>query len=261
MIFYFSCTGNTKWAAEYLSKATGERLINISQSAAETHFHAASGERVGFCFPIHVWRPPIYVRKFISRLHITTDSGEPPFCYAVCTAGDTVGEGMKMFKQDCEKAGIKVDSCASLLMPESYVGLPFMDVDKKENELRKKEQAKRELQDFADTIMKNVHGTERIHIGNWPRTNTRFLGNIFLNHIITDKHFRLSEEKCIKCGRCIKSCPVANMSADSNGFPQWLHTGSCLSCFACYHHCPTRAIEFGMRTKGKGQYYYTKNEK
>ena len=113
-----------------------------------------------------------------------------------------------------------------------------MDVDKKENELRKKEQAKRELQDFADTIMKNVHGTERVHIGNWPRTNTRFLGNIFLNHIITDKHFRLNEEKCIKCGRCIKSCPVANMSADRNGFPQWLHTGSCLSCFACVERCP-----------------------
>ncbi len=260
MVFYFSCTGNTKWAAEYMAHITGEPLINISSAIAETHFLTAPGERVGFCFPIHGWRPPIYVRNFISRLRITTDNGEQPFCYAVCTAGDTVGEGMKLFKQDCKKAGIKVDCCISLLMPESYVGLPFMDVDKKENELHKKEQARKELQTFSDAIMKNTHGIEKIHTGNWPRTNTRFLGKIFLNHIITDKHFHINKERCTGCGRCIKSCPVANMSADSNGFPQWMHSGKCLSCFACYHHCPVRAIEYGMRTKGKGQYYYTKND-
>ena len=260
MIFYFSCTGNTKWAAEYLSKATGEPLIDIAKAPAEAHYHAAAGERVGFCFPIHGWRPPIIVREFISRLHITADNDATPFCYALCTAGDNVGEGMAMFKHDCEAVGIKIDSCASLLMPESYIGLPFMDVDKKEKEQQKKEQAQSDLQEFASTVMQNRRGVERLHIGNWPRINTRLLGSIFLNHIITDKPFRLNREKCKKCGRCIKSCPVANITTDDEGFPQWQHTGKCLSCFACYHHCPTHAIEYGSRTKGKGQYYYDKDK-
>ena len=260
MIFYFSCTGNTKWAAEYLSERTGDRLIDLTSHDADITFHVSTGESIGFCFPIHGWRPPLYVRQFVNRLHIKTSNGYKPYCYAICTAGDNIGEGMNMFMYDFAKTGLTINYAASLIMPESYVGLPFMDVDKKEKEMEKKEQARKDLYKAADDIMAHTDGMGKLHIGNWPRTNTRFLGNIFLKHIISDKHFTVDEDKCLRCGRCIKSCPVANMAADNNGLPQWLHNGNCLSCFACYHHCPTHAIEYGMRTKGKGQYYYTRNE-
>ena len=73
--------------------------------------------------------------------------------------------------------------------------------------------------------------------------------------------FRVDAEKCIKCGKCAAVCPVGDISFKKGCTPQWKHNGKCLSCFACYHHCPTRAIEYGGRTKGKGQYYYEKNEK
>lgn len=260
MIFYFSCTGNTKWAAEYLSEKTEDTLIDIASKKTVTTFHANIGESIGFCFPIHGWRPPLFVREFISQLHIITPDKSTPYCYALCTAGDTVGEGMDMFIHDCEKVGLTINYAASLLMPESYVGLPFMDVDKKNDEQRKKEQAQNDLNKVVNDIIGHSAGNGKLHIGNWPRINTRFLGEIFIKQIISDKHFKVNEEKCLKCGRCIKSCPTSNMAADSNGLPQWLHTGKCLSCFACYHHCPTHAIEYGMRTKGKGQYYYTRNK-
>lgn len=260
MIFYFSCTGNTKWAAQTLAETTGDTLVNMATEEPGKPYHAAEGERIGFCFPIHGWRPPLTVRKFIAHLNITTPSAGTPYCYAVCTAGDTVGEGMDIFETDLAQAKLTLSSRLSLLMPESFVGLPFMDVDKPQREKQKKDEAKRLLAQFTkESIMPCAPGNHIVK-GRWKRTNSRLLGYFFIKHIIGDRHFSANPAKCTGCTRCAKACPVANITCQPGATPQWLHTGRCLSCFACYHHCPNRAIEYGNRTKGKGQYYYERNK-
>ncbi len=271
MIFYFSCTGNTRWAAHKIAEATGDTLIDIAAELRKADeedatdkertfsYTLSADESLAFCFPVHGWRPPLAVRDFIRRLRIskTTDN----YCYAVCTAGDTVGEAMDILEADLAAVGIKTDSCISLLMPESYVGLPFMDVDKAEAERRKKTEADRRLQNFIADIKCHKAGIHDITVGRWPRINSRLIGEAFTKWIIGDRPFRVDAEKCIKCGKCAAVCPVGDISFVKGCTPQWKHNGKCLSCFACYHHCPTRAIEYGGRTKGKGQYYYEKNEK
>lgn len=260
MIFYFSCTGNTRWAAETLAEATHDRLVEMSVENIGSTFSISSGESIGFCFPVHGWRPPIIVREFLRDAHFVYDDDTQHFCYALCTAGDTVGEAMDIFKADAASIGVNVDSCASLLMPESYVGLPFMDVDNYKNEQRKKLQASAALAAFAKNVMARNRGVRNLHIGHWPKTNSRLIGEVFVRHIITDKHFWVDKGKCRKCGLCAKVCPVHDITVGEQGTPEWNHNGRCLSCFACYHHCPTHAIEYGRRTKNKGQYYYKQNK-
>ena len=71
MIIYFSGTGNTRWAATTLSEKTGEKLIDITDIAGtDVSYKLEEGERLGFCFPVHGWRPPLIVRNFIRRLSI-----------------------------------------------------------------------------------------------------------------------------------------------------------------------------------------------
>jgi len=71
MIFYFSGTGNTRWAAEHLAAATGERLLFIPEELkGDCRYTLAAGERIGFCFPTHGWQPPRIVRQFIRRLFL-----------------------------------------------------------------------------------------------------------------------------------------------------------------------------------------------
>jgi len=71
MIFYFSGTGNTRWAAQQLAEATGERLLFIpEQMKGNCHYELEENERLGFCFPTHGWMPPKIVLNFISRLEI-----------------------------------------------------------------------------------------------------------------------------------------------------------------------------------------------
>ena len=259
MLFYFSCTGNTLWAAKEMAESLHEELINIADKDTWIkHYQLKAGEKLGFCFPVHGWRPPMFVRNFVQHIQIqlTNDT----YCFALCTAGDTIGEAMDIFKHDLHNKSIMLHSAFSIIMPESYVGLPFMDVDKPVNEKKKITHAKAQLNSIRPQIANHIKGNIHLTIGNWPKINSRVIGGFFTKHLITDRPFKVSSSKCLHCGKCQAACPVNNISMTNLHTPTWKHNGSCLACFNCYHHCPVHAIEYGWMTQHKGQYYFGRNK-
>nr|WP_302229139.1 EFR1 family ferrodoxin [uncultured Prevotella sp.] len=291
MIFYFSGTGNTKWAASKLAAATREDLISIapymraddsSHNLAEP-FILKENERLGFVFPVHGWRVPKLVREFICKMKIqrepiqreTSDATienkakaddslkNRPFAYCVCTAGDSIGLTIENLNEvisqnpSLQALGItEVSSSYSLIMPESYIGLPFMDVDPKEREIRKKENAAQELAVVCEEIFDRKEGISRLVKGPIPWFFTKVVGGFFEKVLITDKRFHVEKDRCVKCGICANVCPVGDIKGGHGEYPVWLHHKDCLTCFTCYHHCPHHAIEFGNQTQKKGQYYF-----
>ena len=294
MIFYFSGTGNTKWAASKLASATHEDLISIapymraddsSHTLAEP-FILKENERLGFVFPVHGWRVPKLVREFIGRMKVQRaepdtavsqtlsdisgnsasagiSAGSLPFAYCVCTAGDSIGLTIENLNQtisqnpSLQALGItEVKSSYSLIMPESYVGLPFMDVDPKEKEIRKKSKSAQKLSVICEEIFDRKEGVSRLVKGPIPWFFTKVVGGFFENVLITDKRFHVEKDKCVKCGICANVCPVGDIKGGHGEYPEWLHHKDCLTCFTCYHHCPHHAIEFGKQTQKKGQYYF-----
>ena len=286
MIFYFSGTGNTKWAASKLAAATREDLISIapymraddsSHNLAEP-FILKENERLGFVFPVHGWRVPKLVREFISKMKILREPSDAsagnkakaddslknrPFAYCVCTAGDSIGLTIEnlneVISQNPSLQALditEVSSSYSLIMPESYIGLPFMDVDPKEREIRKKENAAQELAVVCEEIFDRKEGISRLVKGPIPWFFTKVVGGFFENVLITDKRFHVEKDRCVKCGICATVCPVGDIKGGHGEYPVWLHHKDCLTCFTCYHHCPHHAIEFGKQTQKKGQYYF-----
>ena len=286
MIFYFSGTGNTKWATSKLAAATREDLISIapymrtddsSHNLAEP-FILKENERLGFVFPVHGWRVPKLVREFICKMKIQREPSDAtienkakaddslknrPFTYCVCTAGDSIGLTIENLNEvisqnpSLQALGItEVSSSYSLIMPESYIGLPFMDVDPKEREIRKKENAAQELAVVCEEIFDRKEGISRLVKGPIPWFFTKVVGGFFENVLITDKRFHVEKDRCVKCGICANVCPVGDIKGGHGEHPVWLHHKDCLTCFTCYHHCPHHAIEFGNQTQKKGQYYF-----
>lgn len=271
MIFYFSGTGNSKWVAGMVANQTGEKLISIPEAVKENcHFQLKEEEMIGFIFPVHGWRVPKIVIEFLQKLNFTgevTDTKKPHYCFCLLTAGDTIGKTMERFrKQFAEiksETALELHLVGSLIMPESYVGLPGMDVDTDEKEKTKLKKTEEETAVFCKLLNERAKSNDAQPLG-WqslmrgpiPGFFSGPIGAVFTNWLISDKPFRVESEKCVKCGICASICPVNDIRGGLGMEPEWLHNGKCLTCFACYHHCPHHAIEYGNRTRKKGQYFF-----
>ena len=179
MIFYFSATGNTRWAALRLSQALREQLFFVPEAMAHPQeYHLKPGERLGFVFPVHGWRVPAFMREFISQVVIHAPA--TPYAYCLCTAGDSVGDTLCYLRQSIQRnaslrsLGVEdVSSAWSLIMPESYVGLPFMDVDKPEREREKKQRAAERLTGIVESVL--PHHRQAFPRGERPLRALRYL--------------------------------------------------------------------------------------
>ena len=137
-------------------------------------------------------------------------------------------------------------------MPETYIAFPGFALDTPANAQRKINSVRNDLPRIAELI----NHRERQHFeriwGIFPLTKTYVLQPLFYRFIITDRHFRVTDE-CIGCGRCAKECPLHNIRIGDQ-HPVW--QGNCTHCMSCYHHCPKNAIHYAHITPGKGQYYF-----
>lgn len=256
MIFYFSGTGNTLFAAQMLAEQTGDELISIADALDEKRFEYSlrKGEQLCICFPVHGWFPPKIVRRFISSLVITTPDGSKPYVCSICTCGDDVGLAMDILRKDLSQRGLTQHSAWSLKMPESYVALPFMYTDTKEREQEKISAATSKMQDIIKAVKEQRQGEWDVYRGPCAWLKTQIIGRWFNHYRITDSKFHVHADKCSHCGICAKKCPVRNITI-TDGLPTWKGDGSCTACLACYHRCPHHAIDYGHWTKTRGQYY------
>ena len=109
MIFYFSGTGNTKWAAKHVAARLNEELKFIpDELSTDMTYTVNPGESIGFIIPVHGWRPPLLVRRFLSQCQfIHTDK---VYTYIIYTAGDSIGKAVEIFENDLKHHGLTVDA-------------------------------------------------------------------------------------------------------------------------------------------------------
>jgi flavodoxin len=121
MIFYFTGTGNSLYAANHIAEAQGERLVSIAKlmSRKEDAYHFEMGEKelLGFAFPVFAWGPPKMVLDFIGKL----DVAGKPYVFSLSTCGNTEGSTPKIMRKALAARALTLDSTFSLQMPSNYV--------------------------------------------------------------------------------------------------------------------------------------------
>ena len=250
MIFYFSGTGNSLWVVKRLADELQERAIDMAkiQDRDRQYYSLGKGEKIGFVFPIHGWRPPQLVRRFVEALNFKTDS-TTHYIYVIVTCGDDVGSGVTVMEKALRAKVLHLNAAFSLTMPNTYVGVPFFDVDNPSVRKRKLKNAENRLRQISFSL-KNEENVLQVHKGSLPRIKTYVLGFLFERFLVKDCYFHVLDS-CEKCGLCIKVCPTLNIKMENQTL-KW--EGHCTTCMACYHHCPTHSIRFGKYTDKKGQY-------
>ena len=252
MIFYYSGCGNGEFIAKSIANALNDRLVFIPEAQRNGSFEydLAEGEMLGFVYPIYSWRPPHLVDEFVEKMVI---NGKPSYVWTAVTCGDNVGMTEQIFRKALNDRGFELNAAYCFKMPNTYVNMMGMTVDKPEVANEKIAKAKDKLPKVIEMIKAKTAFSNMIK-GGLPRFKSNVIGKSFWKWA-SDKPF-FANDSCISCGLCSKVCPLKNITLE-DGHPVW--HGNCVTCDACYHHCPQHAIQYGNKTKGKGQYYFTES--
>lgn len=250
MIFYFSGTGNSKWVAEQLSKEQSEKLVFIPDAIKDgiNKFVLEKEEKIGFVFPVYSWGPPSIVLQFIRILVLQNYHFH--YLFFVCSCGDDIGLTQQVIAKALLFKGWMCHSGFSVIMPNNYVLFPKFDVDTKEMEIKKLENAVPALVEINRLITMRQH-LFRCKEGSFPFIKTRIINPLFNRYQISPKPFNVTDA-CVACKRCERACPIENIKLFELK-PVW--GINCTSCLACYHVCPQRAIQYGKKTQNKRQYF------
>ena len=62
-----------------------------------------------------------------------------------------------------------------------------------------------------------------------------------------------ADQTCTGCGKCVKVCPLNNITMKDKK-PVW--GKHCTHCMACICYCPAEAIEYGRKSVGKPRYCF-----
>lgn len=247
MIFYFSGTGNSFYAAKALAEKQNVELVSIADCINNKRiiFVPDDGEPVGFVYPVHYWGPPEAVLKFVSRLQLARKNN---YIFAIATCSKNIGDANEILRDTMMANRIPLNAEFSLTMPSNHVTsariLPPSSAE------RLLDLADEKLLHINEMISKRRSALES-NKGGFPFVKTRILNPLFLHYFRPSNLFHV-EKSCRGCGKCAKICPMQNIHIEK-GRPVW--GKHCENCFACLHTCPNHAIECGTLTLNKGRYY------
>ncbi len=243
MIFYFSGTGNSLFAAKKLTE-DNEELISMAEAvkSGKTDFKLVEGERVGFVFPVYFYTVPKFVESFIEKMEISNAG----YVFAVITCGGGIAKAGTVLKKLLAKKGLVLSYVSKLLMPDN--SMLFYQIPKAEEGKGRIAAAAARLEE----IKKDISEGKTIDISNSAITST-LVGKLY-NRSCSTKKFYADPAKCTSCGMCERNCPEQAIKIE-NGKPVWtaLHCGKCS---ACINRCPACAIQYGKGTVKRNRYSF-----
>lgn len=233
MVFYFTGTGNSLYAARTLD----QDVRSIPQVIHEPD-QVWRADRIGIVCPVYGHEVPQMVRVFIEKATFETDN-----FYLVLTYGNRHGGAVELADQMLEQMGKRADYITTLKMVDNF--LPGFDMNEQIRTAPEKE-----IDQHLAAIKRDIDARKR-----WkePVTDTdRAAHQEYLSRparitaLDASKLYRVTES-CIGCGICMKVCPAGCISI-RNG--KAVHeNGNCQLCMACIHHCPQNAIRMTIPEK------------
>ncbi len=244
MIFYFTGTGNSRYAAETLADLLEEEVVCLNEHMGKNNEQWLSQTPYLFVFPIYAWRMPRVVEKYIRANEFKGNAS----AYFIGTCGDSMGNAGHWCEKLCREKELNFKGAAKVVMPENYIAM--FDVPSVQREKQLMDAADARLQILAKQIRdeKNFPSCRPSMLG---RMESRFVNPLFYRFWISDAKFYAGAE-CNGCGACVKSCPLNNISLDGESRPVW--GGNCTHCMACISICPKKTIEYGKISRDKRRY-------
>ena len=241
IVFYFSGTGNSLQVAKTIAEKIGSCKI-VSMAKPEKYALEKSYNTIGFVYPTYCWGLPNIVRKFVETINL--NNGKTAYYYAVTTYGGLVGNGISQIKE------ILFDKHATAL----HYGMKLKMVGNHVFSYNMSTKINKTLESSGKKLEQIIADIKAGKNNNIKKSIKPFIGlyqKLMSEVPVTAKDYNINEN-CIKCGACVKVCPVKNIEI-INGKHQF--NNNCEQCLACIHYCPKKAINYKNVTQKRRRYH------
>ena len=237
-IYWFSGSGNSLAVAKSIADALPDsELISVAEAVNKP---PEAADVIGIVCPVYAWGPPALVARFVRKMKVASGS----YVFAVMTFAGSQGGAPLVLRGMFQARGLDLHAAWGVKMPETFPPLGSAPAPEKQVEINgeaaeKTGQIIAELQSFPREAYEVAGGFWKL------LSKIIYPGFLFFLRRRADRFFR-ADSNCNGCGICAKVCPVGDIEM-SNGLPQW--NGRCEQCYACFHWCPRKAIQYGFSTR------------
>jgi len=237
IICYYSITGNTKLAFNYIAKKLSGITFDYYDITKEKNLDLHKYDIVGFATFTDAWEPPLLFKNFINNLPQQNNK----LAFLLNTYGFISGKTLRTMNKLVVKKGFIVLNGHSLHTPENYppmikTGHGFED-SPNEKEMYAYNKFITELSYQIDKFIKKKEiSKKKIKIG--------FFNSILPKMPQSTIHGRMGikavdENLCTECGFCEKNCPYNAITLNPKPV---FDNSKCNYCWACYNKCPKKAV-------------------
>jgi ferredoxin len=236
-ILYFSGTGNSYATAKLIAGREG-MSFDMGTSLVES----IKDEYVGIVVPCYCNDIPDKAREFLEKLKI-----ESNYIFAIVTCGASVGNSFITINNILKEKGLKLSYAKPLVLPDSCIVFATK-TDKAKNLLAShKERVNKITEDLSKKVEIGILKDKKT-----PTPYTKVMWKLFRGVYKLDE--KQTNCRCISCGKCVKYCPVNNISMVEGKI---IFGDKCQNCFACIQRCDKMAIQFGkIKVSNATRYYH-----
>lgn len=232
---YFSGTGNSKYCIEkFLSEYDVEaKAVSIEEKTIFQQIKEQ--EEIIFSYPVQYSNIPKIVKDFIIN-HPTLWKKKQIFIIA--TMGLFSGDGAGILARLLKKYGAIITGGLHLKMPDSICD---------EKALKRPLEINKNL--ISNAKIKIKKAVQAYQNGTPTQEGIGFLYHLAglfgqrLYFINKTKHYtnklKINSNTCIGCGKCVRLCPMKNITIKSGiAIPN----NQCTMCYRCINNCPKQSI-------------------